>query len=109
MLQHKVRFVGLPDVLIKSKSKICLDTSLNPFVDEVFPRLFIVRMLIVPPCGAFCNKRSICHDLPMKLLKEKKKLDDLIFFLVLGAEENKLVQVPALEKLMAVSYASIVH
>ena len=31
------------------------------------------------------------------------------FFLVLGAEENKLVQVPALEKLMAVSYASIVH
>ena len=46
----------------------------------------------------------------MKLLKEKKKLDDLIFFfLVLGAEENKLVQVPALEKLMAVSYASIVH
>ena len=45
----------------------------------------------------------------MKLLKEKKKLDDLIFFLVLGAEENKLVQVPALEKLMAVSYASIIH
>ena len=80
MLQHKVRFVGLPDVFIKSKSKICLGTSLKPFVDEVFPRLFIVRMLIVPPCGVFCNKRSICHDLPMKLLKEKKKLDDLIFF-----------------------------
>lgn len=49
MPQHKVRFVGLPDVLIKSKSKICLGTSLKPFVDEVFPRLFIVRMLIVPP------------------------------------------------------------
>ena len=53
MLQHKVRFVGLPDVFIKSKSKICLGTSLTPFVDEVFPRLSIVRMLIVPPCGVF--------------------------------------------------------
>ena len=48
MPQHKVRFVGSPDVLIKSKSKICLGTSLTPFVDEVFPRLSIVRMLIEP-------------------------------------------------------------
>lgn len=43
MLQHKVRFVGLPDVLIKSKSKICLGISSSFYCSDAYsPSLWSV-------------------------------------------------------------------